>query len=226
MDKPLGEEGLVGRDTQLMRECFENDPDHGNIFYMITNAIGADDTNARLWYEASKRADLFDGQLHPETDSFDLQSITGGTSDPEAWVNTSARFMSRQGENYRVSTTTINGSFNLARQGEKESLFNLARYVRKMLFAKRFQIAAREILKERERRLREKFNMSPHDPILPRHRNACPYFNHLPLNLMAAYMKGDRDERVFSIEDTDTEHVGRERIQYASWAKGVKPVEE
>ncbi len=87
-----------------------------------------------------------------------------------------------------------------ARGGSRAYLLgDFARHVREALDVKIFQLAARHIAAERNKRLAQAFGLQSVHEIIPAHRFQYPSYDFVTPEQMAAYIKGDRTEFVFGI---------------------------
>ncbi len=155
----------------------------------LHDMISADPRCAELWDDAWARAG---------------ESYNGsGTTFVESMVTNSGRhlneILTRSTFMHLGSAAQVRLNLESTLRGDRSFLSEVARQIRSALETKMFQNAAREIARERNRRLAAAFGLQSEHQIIPAHRFQFPYYGVVTPEQFKAYMNGDRSENVFGI---------------------------
>lgn len=186
-----------------------------NAMNHLCDMLESDPECATLWQKAMGHVEEFHGSyVDPfiliSGDQLRLESLTGNGTNLDRWITFSEQAVR---ESLTSSTFAELGSSmnvdrlmkNAKREGTMRPIVELARHFRSVAIGKRWHKCSKEIRDEREKRLRAKLSLTPYEPILPRHRFEVPYYTHITLDQMKAYMSGDRSEYVFTVDGVTNE---------------------
>lgn len=206
-----------------LRALFVNES-YGHVPLALCAVVEGDEVAMDLWNQTYE--DIGNrGSRAPENDAFFLERLCKGPI-LEAWVNSSDEELRKQEQVYRVSSSVVRPIFENAKRSkdltDKTRLTDLVSCMRMMIYARRFNLAAKAILHEREKRMRQKYALEPHQAITSMHRIDSPYFGSITLEQIAAYIRGDRSEALFSIENPNApQQITAERTLGAAAVRGA-----
>ncbi|MEK7524724.1 MAG: hypothetical protein AAB588_06905 [Patescibacteria group bacterium] len=223
--EPAAQEGgdAPASNFDHLRTLFEEkDRDEKGMFHALNHLLDliSEDTDMhRAWTEAMRRANNFDshkvnygGSTNLSGDDLLLGNLIGDRRNLEAWITNSERNLQQQLTHPGSTFASLGNSHSVGRllREAKETgdmpmdLSCLARLMRHAICTKTLNRAATAILAEREKRLRERLRLTPHEPILPDHRSAVAYYAYATLEQLKAYLNGDRSDYVFTIDGPDS----------------------
>ncbi|MFA7685837.1 MAG: GNAT family N-acetyltransferase [Candidatus Gracilibacteria bacterium] len=192
------------------RENYQESQMHDAVV-TLNEMISGNTDNASLWADAWGRAVSFEAfarnrYLKKDFGSAEenhFEDMTGGSRDVERWVTYSTahleEILERSTFGHLGTQHQVKRLFEDASTAKGYNLVELARHLKSALETKVFQNAARNIALERNKRLAASFGLQSVHQIIPAHRFQYPYYNHVTMAQLNAYLAGDRSEKVFGI---------------------------
>ncbi len=194
----------------FLKDLFRDEPHTRSVMFNIADELG-DEANKPLWQEAFESAERMDGMSG--SDGFLKEIMTANSGRLSVWIRSCGVHL-KEMTTRRTPTIypmDIRRAFRQAKNGQwqdKILLNDVARFARHAFVVRRFQKAVQEIYEERERRLKERFDIAPHQDIPSMTYCENPWYEQCTYEDVMAYINGDRSERIFSIDppsqDLDT----------------------
>lgn len=198
----VGESADPLDEIAFLKDLFRDEPNARSVMFNIADELG-DGENKPLWQDAFAYAERMDGMSG--SDGFLKEIMTANSGRLSVWIRSCEVHLKEMTTRRTplIYPMDIRRAFRQAKSGEwqdKMLLGDIARFARHAFVVRRFQKAAQEIYAERERRLKERFGIAPHQDIPSMTYCENPWYEQCTYEDVVAYLNGDRSERIFSID--------------------------
>ncbi|MEK7672668.1 MAG: hypothetical protein AAB373_02170 [Patescibacteria group bacterium] len=184
---------------EYLLALFSEEPNTRGVMSNIAYALEDDPiSNAAVWTNAIEAAARMDGR----PDGYMPEMMQARRPNLQAWKTGCEDGLKDMATTRTpiISNHHIRPAFERAKEGETYNLTDIARFGRHALGFRRVQVAATEILNIREGKLRTKFGLRAHEPILPKHYMETPNYQTCEFADLMAYMNGEHTDAIFSID--------------------------
>lgn len=185
-------------DPNYILALFEDSDEQAKrVMSNIAYALQDDPSNIALWEKALETAQRMDSRSG--SDGYKAEEITGNRENLQVWITNCQDIIKEKFID--IAAYRVNSAFDSAKTSPNNlALVDFARTARHSIGARRIEVAATEIMKVREAKLRERFRLRQHYSIPSKAYQETVYYASCTLKDLMAYIQGERADAIFSID--------------------------